>query len=284
MTTLNSFATLAEYKAYAVGRGQTASIGTADDGVIERLLRAASHHIESGTARHFVPYIETRYFDVPYGQIDNRALQVDDDLLEVISLTNGDGTAIASTEYTLRQNNTRNRTPYNTIRLIDNSTSIWASDGAGDVHDVIAVNGVWGYHDRYTQAWLLATTANEALDASETGYDVTDGSVFAVGNLIRFDNELGYVSSISSNTLTLLKRGENYSTAASHLTAINVYIWQPMEEAREAVCEITRTAYGRRMGESNSNTATITAAGVVLSPRDIPDMAKNFIQTYRQLT
>ncbi len=281
MTTLNSYATLQEYKTYAVARGQTASIDTFDDVMIERLLKTASKYIEDESAIHFVPYIETRYFDVPKADsLEPRVLRLDDYLLEVITLTNGDGTVIPSTEYTLRP---RNRSPHYGIRLIDNSTYYWASDGAGDTHDVIAVNGVWGYHDRYNQAWLLGSTATEAMDDNETGYDVTSSSLFAVGNLIRFDNELGYVSAIGTNSLTIT-RHENYSTAATHLTSINIYIWQPMEQARNAVCEIAKTAYGRRKGESTSSNVTVTAAGVVLSPRDIPTMARDFILTMRDIT
>ena len=276
MTTLNSYATLQDFKNYWLSRGGENASDTRDDAVIESLLRTASRYIDSKTGRRFTPYIETRYFDVPSGQLDNRLLKTPD-LLEVISITNGDGVTVPSTEYTLRP---RNSSPRNGIRLIDNSTYYWTGDGAGDMHDVIAVNAVWGCHDRYSQAWLLGSTAAEAMDATETGYDVTSGTLFGAGNLIRFDNELGYVSAVNTNTLTIT-RGENNSTAATHLTSINITIWQPMEEARNAVCEIANTAYRRRFGQSTSNTETVTAAGVVLSPRDVPTMAYEFIQTYK---
>lgn len=282
MTALNSYATLSDFKAYWLNRGGQNSVDPFDDTVIEHLLKAASRHLDSNTARHFIPYIETRYFDVPASDsVDPRALKLDDDLLEVITLTNGDNTVIPSTEYTLRP---RNQSPYSAIRLVDNSTFYWASDGAGDTHDVIAVYGVWGYHDRYAQAWKNVTTAAEGMDATELDYDVTDGAQFSAGHLIRFDNELACVGSKSVNTLTLLKRGENYSTAATHLTGINVSVWQPMEEAHNAVCEIANTAYHRRFGQTTSSVATVTAAGVVLSPRDIPAMAQDFIEIYRDVT
>jgi hypothetical protein len=273
MTALNSYATLLEFKNYWLSRGDENSIDARDDLVIDSLLKAASRFIDSQTARHFMPYIETRYYDVP----SSRKLRLDDELLEVISITNGDGAVIPSTEYTYRP---RNRSPYTAIHLNDDSTYFWTASTAGAE---IAITAVWGYHDRYQQAWTLATTAAEALDTSETGYDVTSGTPFAVGNLIRFDNELGYVSAIGTNSLTIT-RGENYSTAVTHLTAINVYIWQPMDEARNAVCEIANTAYRRRFGQSTSNTETITAAGVVLSPRDVPFLAEAFIRLLRART
>lgn len=282
VTTLNSYATLAEFKAYLTSRsGDSPPADASADTVLEGFLKSASRYLDTQSGRRFNPYIETRYFSVPsIDDVDPRLLKLDDDLLEVISVTNGDGTVIPSTEYSLRP---RNTSPKAAVRLIDNSTYYWASDGAGDTHDVIAVYGVWGCHNRYSQAWLLGTTAAEAMDATETGYDVTDGTPFVSGNLIRFDNELGFVVSKSSNTLTIT-RGENYSTAATHLTGINVYIWQAMDEAKQAVLEIANQARNRRFGSSTSNTVTVTGAGVVLSPRDIPVMAHDFISTFRKYT
>lgn len=281
MTTLNCYATLAEFKSYSTNRGGDVSYDAADDTVIERLLKAASRYVDTKTGRRFTPYVETRYFDVPSADsLDVRTLNLDTDLLEIFSVTNGDGVVIASTEYSLRP---RNSSPYRAIRLIDSSTYYWASDSSGDTHDVIAIAGLWGCHDQYSQAWPLATTAAEALDTTETAYDVTDGTGFAVGDLSRFDNELGYISAIATNTLTIT-RGENLSTAATHLTGINVYVWRVMDEVKNAVLEITNTAYKRRFGQSLTSTETISPAGIVLSPRDIPMMALDFISTYRRYT
>jgi hypothetical protein len=55
-----------------------------------------------------------------------------------------------------------------------------------------------------------------------------------------------------------------------------------MDSCKLACLEIANNAYRRRFGQSsNSNTETITAAGVVLTPRDIPTVAMEFIGTYR---
>jgi hypothetical protein len=280
MTTLNSYATLAEYKAYKTSRGQSATTSGEDDGVIELLLKSASALVDSQTQRRFSPYIETRYFDVPDFDAYYRQLILDDDLLEVISITNGDGTTISSSEYKLLPNN---YTPYYSIRLKDSSSILWQLDSSGDRIGVIAVNGVWGYHNKYSQAWLLGTTAAGALtDTTTTAYTVTSNALFSIGNLIRFDNELGYISALPTSSLTIT-RGENNSTAATHLTGIDISIWQVMEEARNAVCEIANHAYRRRFGETTSTSATVTAAGVVLAPKDIPITAEKFINTYRRM-
>ena len=282
MTTLNAYATLAEYKAYTTARGQTATTDTVDDGVIDQLLKYVSRYFDDQTGRFYFPYVQTRYYDVPTSEVvdDLRVLKLDADLLEVISLANGDGTAIPSTEYDLKP---RNQSPYSQIRLKDTSTYLWASNGSGNVHDVIAVTGIWGYHDLYSKAWLSGSTLAEALDDNEVGLDVTSGTLFAVGNIIKVESELGYVSVVSSNTLTST-RGENGSTATTHLTALPVYIWQTMESIKTVVLETAMQAYKRRTGQSTNNSATITAAGVVLTPQDIPSMAIDFIKMHRRRT
>ena len=279
MTTLNAYASLAEYKAFVTARAGTTTVGADDDSVVEQLLKAASRLIDDSTDRHFYPIIQTRYFDVPKANdLDPRMIKMDDDLLEVITLVNGDGTTIPSTEYTLKP---RNDSPHFGIRLVDNSTYIWASDGAGDLHDVIAVTGIWGFHNRYNLAWSLGSTLNEALDDNETAIDVTSGTLFAVGNIIKVENEFGYVSAVVTNTLTST-RGANGSTASSHLTALNVYIWQHMEDLKLAVLETAMRAYKRRFGQSSGGTETITGAGVVITPADIPAFAREFIKTHRR--
>jgi hypothetical protein len=280
MTTVNSYATLAEYKAFVTARGQTSSTDTTDDAVIERLLKAASRYLDDATGRFYYPYVQTRYFSLPNEEDDGNRIEVDADLLEVISLVNGDGETITSTDYKLTP---RNQSPYRFIRLDDDSTQVWTCDSSGSTFEVIAVTGIWGFHNRYSAAWMLGSTANEAMDISETGYDVTSGTLFSIGDLIRFDNELGYVLNVVTNTLTNT-RAENGSTAATHLTSINVYIWQYMDEVKTATLETAMQAYKRRFGQSSSNIQTVTAAGVVLTPRDIPATAVDFIRTFRKYT
>ena len=60
-----------------------------------------------------------------------------------------------------------------------------------------------------------AQLAAEAIDGSETEIDVDDGDFFKVGDLIRIENEIMEVTSISSDTLTVI-RGTHGSSAASH--------------------------------------------------------------------
>ena len=135
MAITNGYATLAEYKAYHT----IDSTDPTDDRVIEDLIEAASRHfdVECGQ-RTFYGRTETRYFDVPPG----RFLRLDDDLISVTTLTNGDGTVLTTADYYLHP---RNAAPYWEIRLKETSTYTWQSDTSGNYEGAISVLGSWGY-------------------------------------------------------------------------------------------------------------------------------------------
>jgi len=209
--TLNSVRTL-----YA---GTTA---TAQDTFILDLIRATSRDIDAQAGgRAFYPRIETRYYDVPA----DRQLDLDDDLLALTTLTNGDNNAIASTEYKLYP---RNETPAYGVRLNESSAEIWEPDNDGNYESVIDVLGIWGYHHLYSHAWpdttaILAAAITTTMATSTT---CTTGLIYA-GDLIKLDSEYLYVSAVAtgaSDTLTLV-RGVNGSTAATHVISSIIYRW-----------------------------------------------------------
>jgi len=266
MSLINGYVTLAEFKSQ---HGGISSTNTADDGVINLILEAASREIETQiSGRTCYPRIETRRFDKP----DKRQLDLDDDLLEVITLTNGDDSTLAATEYNLTP---KNISPAYAIKLKAASTYYWTMDDDGNIEDVIDVLGIWGYHDRYTQrAWLTGGTVNETLTASDLTITMSSGSLFAAGQIIRMESELCIISSVSEAAVTVLKRGDNGSTAAAHAqTTTVVYIWQPMTQVKQAVYEMATGAYGRRTGQNMADVSSIAAGGMVITPRDIPAWA-----------
>ena len=118
MTAKNVYATLADYKAFVTARGQASTLDVTDDTVIEGLLETASRYIDDETGRNFYPYVQTRYFDVP----ESRELCVDEDLLEVLTLTNGDSTTMPTTEYFLVP---RNIYPAYGVKITDVSSYTW---------------------------------------------------------------------------------------------------------------------------------------------------------------
>ena len=195
MTIANGYATLAEFKAYA----KISSTDATDDGVIEDIIEAASRYVDRKSGRTFYARSETRYFDMPF---DSRELRLDDDLLTITTLTNGDGTAITSTYYNLIP---KNATPYNAIKIKETASISWTYDSSGESEAVISVAGTWGY-------------------------------------------------------------------SATRPDDINL------------VClAISQGLYKRRFGENSTGTATITAAGVVITPDDMPSWAWALLQAYRRM-
>jgi len=272
----NSYATLAEYKAYVTARGQTSTTETTDDGVIESLLESASRYIDDETGRVFYPYVQTRYFNVP----QDRELPLDEDLLEVITLTNGDSTTMSASEYYLVP---KNIYPAYGLKITDISAYMWQSNSEGSIENAVSVLAIWGYRQKYSvNGWKSGGTLGAAISTtSATSATMTAGHTLLTGQTWRIDNEI-VTGSVSSNTLTI-ERAFNGSTAATHLNGATVYYWQPETGARNAVLEIANSAYHRRFGRSTSDSVTVTAAGVVISPRDVPAQARAFIYSHRSI-
>jgi hypothetical protein len=137
VATTNSYASLEEF----LGQIEADSSKPVDDVYIERLLERCSREWDGDTQSWFYAHTQTRRYDLPRG----RALCLDAPLLSVSSLTNGDGLAIASTEYNL--------TPYNgphhtAVELLGSSNTSWQPGVSGDTRGVVYVAGSWGYVDR----------------------------------------------------------------------------------------------------------------------------------------
>lgn len=273
MAAINSYATLAEFKLWLT----ISATNTGRDTVIEDILTAASRYVDRKTARMFNPRVITNKYDIP----EERELELDDDLLEIISVTNGDDATIASTEYNLIP---ANKYPKYAIKLKGGSTEIWEQDGDGNVEQVIDIAAYWGYHDQYNiRAWSTGSTINEGAEwsSSATSLQVTAGTNFSADQLIKVDNEISRVTAVASTILTVV-RGENGSTAVAHDDGSTVYIWEPMEDVKEAVLSITNSVYKRRFGENESSDTIITAGGIVIMPKDIPGPAADTITVLKR--
>lgn len=279
MATVNSYATLAEYKAFATSRGQTATSDNADDGVIEDLLTSSSRLIDQTTRRRFYPRYETRSYDIP----DERRLFLHDDLLAITTLTNGDDTTLASTEYVLED---YNYSPHYAIKLRDSSSYSWESDSNSSGEKVIDVTGLWGYHDEYSQrAWSSGGTLSANISStSALTFSMIAGHTLEIGNIVRIGNEILNITGVAINTITVLKRGDNGSTAATATSGDTVYIWNPIANIKDACLQIATNGYKRRFGETTASVAAVTAAGVMLTPDDIPANVYRALKDFRTLT
>ena len=276
MAIINGYTTLQSVKDLL----KITATDTTDDAVIEDMIGQVSRYIDAEAGRKFYPRIETRYYNVPR---DRRQLTLDDDLLVLTSVTNGDGDAVVAADYTILP---ANAYPKFAIRLTDTTSEYWDVDSNSNSEQVIDVLGWWGFRQDYgTRAWITGSTLNEGagLNATDLTFTVTSGTLFKAGQIIKIENEIMMISSVSTHDITVPMRGDNGSTAATHANATPVYIWAVEPQIEQACRMIVKNFYHNRFGQNTSAVATITAAGVVLAPEDIPASAIKIMQSFRRV-
>jgi len=272
---INAYCNLADFLNWATP--QDTSADTNDDAVIETILEAVSRHIDEETGRIFYPVVETRYFDTPY----DREIALDEDLLEVISVTNADGTAVTS--YDLIP---KNISPHHSIRMKKSATVSWTTNTTDYDEFSIDISAFWGYHNNYSRrAWKSAGTLGAAMsDTTTKSLTMTAGHSVAAGKIYKIGNEILLAETVSTNTVTVKDRGDNGSTAATHLINVTVYEWQPQPDIALA-CKLISQSVHRRFGKqaSTNDENIILGSGTVVTPRDIPLMAKQAMQRNRRI-
>lgn len=273
---------------------------TTDDTLLERLIREINGNIEEWCGRRFDVRQETRTYDYPVeirealGLYDIEAwvarwnvvsegymrkrLRLDDDLLSLTTLTNGDDTTISASDYVL---DPANKYPKHSIKLVGDDTN-WQLPTGGQREQVIDVTGLWGYHRRYSdKAWIdtLDTVQDNPLSSSATSLTVSDadgdagdgeGTRFQAGNMIKIGSEYLDVVSVntSTNVLTVV-RGYNGTTAAEHAQGITIYVYRPMENIVRAAKRWVKYVY-RQKDVDTMDTAHILGTGVRITPSMIP--------------
>lgn len=162
---------------------------------IDSAIASASDDIDGWLNRHkhgLAPRTATRYFPWPQLFTQSYRLWLDENEVISVSALSSGGTAIASSDYFLEPVNSG--PPYTNIE-IDLSSSASFQSGSTSQR-AISVAGVWGINDDQRPAGALA----EALDASETAVDVTDGSLVGVGSVLLVDDERMLVTGRSALT------------------------------------------------------------------------------------
>lgn len=217
-----------------------ASSDTTDDARLLTVLEASSRWIDQQCEREFSVRSETRYFTAR--RADRLMI---DDLLALTTLKTDDDSDLdyddvwTADDYILRP---RNRWPKTELRAHPNGDY----DFPAGLVDGVEVVGLWGYGDGESATPYEDSSADtaEVLDASETGIDVTDGTALAVGQTILVESEQMYVIAIASNTLTV-RRGVNGTTAATHATAKDVYIYRyPATIVEATILRAAQLFYG----------------------------------------
>jgi hypothetical protein len=212
---------------------------------------------------------------------------LDDDLLEEVQIINGDTTDITSLTtslggkvYNLRP---KNISPHYAIQLIGPTYIFWIFNGIGAIEWVISVKGWWGFHNQYIQrGWTAIDTLSAAItDTTGLTMSTTLGSTFT-NDIFKIDTEIFNAANSNQTTgvITVNQRGDNGSTAATHLNGATLYRWAVQPEIKQIVLETVLNIYQTRAGQSSNGRISFTQAGIVIRPQDYSDHAQKVITSF----
>ncbi len=206
-----------------------------DDDLMQR-LQAASQLIESLTQRRFCPRLQTR--EITLDRPRRRELILPDDLLELRSLSIS-GVARNLTDIRLLPGD--RDAPASVLQVAQGAALRFGGDGDA----TISIGGIWGWHDRWTEAWRDSgdTVRDAALNALAGAITVSDAAGsdqdgraprFQAGQLLRIDAEYLRVTAIDStkNLLTVL-RGVQGTAAAAHRRGATIETYTPPAAIRD---------------------------------------------------
>lgn len=259
---------------------------TVDNNIIaDDFIQQCSQTIEDICGKNFDDRIATYGFNGEVGS-NNPTLFLDDiPLLSVDSITNGDGSALASTAYDLLP---KYKYPKTSIRIAQNNywtgpAAVMTGAGFGYypalnseyAKDAIVITGHWGFHRNYAKAWKLLTITGTVADTSTGTLTLSAAGALDVGSVlkaVKADNTFeflrvtGPTTGISTATSISVERAYNGSTAYAH-TASTLYIWQVEPIIEWATRETVASAYKSRYNASGQQfnpggIGTITVADV----------------------
>jgi hypothetical protein len=278
-TILNIYTTLADIRRH-LGLSSTQ---TDDDDLLLSLLGAAARLIDAYTGRRFYPVRETHTYTCD----DPGLLLLRDDLLTLHSLTNGDGSALSSAVYHLHPS----ALAVKSSLVLDRTQAVFTHDG--DPVDAISVDGTWGYHPDWPNAWASSgdSVQDNPLSSSATFITVTDadapestgyGQRFAVGQLLRIESESVHVLAVDTtqNKLTVA-RGVNGTTAASHVKNTVIDIYRPPEDVRQVCLRVATWLYKQQ--DTGFSLAAGSLHGQMIVPAALPDDVQQVLTPYRRV-
>jgi hypothetical protein len=189
-------------------------------------LVAATHQVELISGRFLMP----RSLSIPHmlHRPSTTELLLDEDLLELHSVTNGDSSPI----------------PVDSLELVG-SGLLYALDGYQFLRDnrgktqPIVIQGIWGWHDCWSEAWRSSQdTVNTTLSTISTSLipvtdadasDPVDGSPrFQSGPLLKIDSEFMALQAVDAdaNTLRVL-RGQLGTSITNHEVGSIIQVYNP---------------------------------------------------------
>lgn len=241
-----------------------------NDSQVDRALENASRSVESLTHRRFYPELTTRYFDWPNNQYAKayRLWLEANELISATTFTSG-GTTVSSMDYFLRRSDDLNEPPYTYVEIDLDSSAAFSSGGTHQ--RAIAILGLYGYKNETTPAGSLA----EALDASETGVDVSDSYLAGVGSVLVCESERMIVTGKTLLTVTTMT-GSSLTADKSNVTvgvtlgsAFHVGEIITIDSERMRIIDIAGNSLIVKRAWDGSVLATHTTGATIYAPRTL---------------
>lgn len=241
---------------------------TDDDALLKDFIINASAEFCAAVRRTPMVYFAEHRFDYSKENVKNsRLLMVDEDLLAIATIDNGDGSAVLAANTLTKPANGYPR--YGVILTVD----AWARGTIAE--QCIGVEGWWGYVPHYSYCWetVMLLPVGELEDAVATTIDVAEGSgaLFEIGQYILADDEIMQVTAIEavviSEELTIdrltVERNVLGTTAAAHTPGTTVLkVYRQLADIRDAVVNmvvykyLTKDRVGGRVTVFDNNAVT----------------------------
>ncbi len=248
----------------------------------------ASAWIDNYCGQHFDPRIYTKGLNGEVGSVNPLLFLKALPLLAITTLKNGDGSTIASANYTTLPKydypKTHVRLTVGNSWLTPNQTDATCPSPAPVLDsayavDALEITGTWGFHTDYDNAWEDSGSTLGAAVSTTTATQITLDSLtddLDVGHLIRIDSEWLYVVGPVEATLTAItrtvKRGVNGSTAATHLSGSTVYVYRPESRIELATRMLVAAMFE---AEANATGEVLNVSGMgTVSTSDVPKKVK----------
>lgn len=260
-----SYCLLADLKAYL---GIDAP-NTSDDVLLQRLLDAAHSRIDSRTQRTFwAAAHSTRTFD-PTEDIIRGELFLDADLSHVVSITNGDGVALATTDW---YHTPRNVTPWRILGIRTSSTVYWTY--TTDYQDAISIVGRWAFMTRIEITAI--SRASNVVTATCAAPRLSVGQAVTVPNITGFNGTFT-VTAKTDTTVTWSQTGTDVSGVAG------VLLHTPTEIV--AACRRLAAWMYRQKDTQQSGTSQplFSADGSIVMPSTLPQDVEDTLRPFMRL-
>lgn len=216
--------------------------------LLKSLIPQASRQLKTLTGRNFVPYRATHalFFSdlVMDRKVAGRTIPLPDDLLVLDDLV-WDGVLLLSDDYRLLPTY---KLPATMVRLLSKANVRWPAEEDA----ALEIRGVWGYHERWEQAWATVEALSGPLSAGATVIGVADVDAYGILDYLRVDDEyMQVVGKITTPASIEVARGVNGTVAAAHGAGASVMVWRVMQDVAFAAQRLVVHAYQSRGGVGN---------------------------------